>query len=74
MKKFIVLFALLVVLEIPLELWKMTPEHEREMVRHLATIEHCEKEAKKGFTRFRIWEEIRDGKWQLHIQGCKTEV
>lgn len=75
MKKFIVLFMLVCVLRVPVEIWGKAPEHERERVRTLATIEHCEKEAKRtGETKFKIWETIKNGQWELHIVSVKTHI
>jgi len=74
MRKWLVLFMWVLVLQIPLDKWKEVSEQKREEVRYLATQEHCRKEAKRGFVRFRIWEEIKNGMWNLHITGEKQEV
>jgi hypothetical protein len=68
------LFCLVLVLEVPLDIWRKAPEVERDRLRTLATIEHCQKEAKKGASKWRIFEVIKNGMWQLHIEEIKTEV
>jgi len=68
-------WLLILVLECPLEIWRIIPEHEREQIRILAVQEHCQKRMRENNeTRWRIRETIKDGFWQLHIQGYKTEV
>ena len=67
--------CLIVVLRIPVAVWQMASEHEREMVRTLTIQEHCLKESKKtGVCKFRVWERIFRGNWELHIIPIKTEV
>jgi hypothetical protein len=67
LKKFFVMFCLLVVMRVPLPEWTALSEKERDYVRAKATQEHM-KGWEKG-TIARIWEEIQEGKWELHIEA-----
>lgn len=67
--------VLVLVLSIPLDKWKQATEHERETLRMLTINEHCRDVAEKtGCRKFRIWETIKDGIWELHISPVNTEV
>jgi hypothetical protein len=68
------IWLLILVLQVPLELWSNAPESERDKLRTLATLEHCEKDAKKGASKWRIYEVIKDGFWELHVEEVKTII
>ena len=73
--KHLIIWLMVLVLSIPAELWRNAPESERERARVLAVSEHCLKEAKRtGWTKFKIWETIENGFWQLHIEPVKPEA
>ena len=75
MKKWVWLFCLVVILEIPFEIWSKASEYERDSARILAITEYCEREAKKtGWTKFKIWETIKNGNWQLNVVPIKPEA
>ena len=70
MKNLAIWFVVLV-LAIPLDQWRAVSEVEREKTRSMAIEQHL---SNQGGKVFRIWELIRDGQWQLHIEEKKTEV
>lgn len=72
MNKAVIWFAVLV-LQIPLEYWKNASEYERDLTRHTATMDYLSNPTFKGKS-FRIWEEIKDGNWQLHVEEMKVVI
>lgn len=73
--KNLVIWLFVLVLQIPAVQWANAPESERERARVLAIQTHCEKESERtGCRKFRIWEEIKDGFWNLYIEPWKSEV
>ena len=72
MKNLVIWFAVLVI-SIPLEYWRNASEYERELTRHTATMDYLSNPTFAG-KKFRIWEEIKDGCWQLHVEEQKVEI
>jgi len=72
LKNLVIWFAICII-QIPLEIWKQASEQERDKVRYTATMDYLSNPTFKG-KKFRIWEVIKDGNWQLHISEEKTEV
>jgi hypothetical protein len=54
-------------------MWANASEYERELTRHTATMDYLTNPVFKG-KKFRIWEEIKDGNWQLHVDECKVMI
>ena len=74
MKK-LAIWLMVLVLQIPLAKWQSATEQERETLRMLTITEHCREESQKtGCRKFRIWEVLKDGFWELHISPVHTEV
>jgi len=68
--KTLILWILIIVLQVPLSSWKAMTENDRNRIRILIITEFCEMYAKqKGVSRFKVWEEIKDGMWKLQINS-----
>lgn len=72
MKNLAVWFAVLV-LSLPIEVWKNASEYERDLTRHTAIMDYLSNPSFAG-KKFRIWEEIKDGNWQLHVEEEKVVI
>lgn len=66
--------VLVLVLEVPLQVWVNIPESERDRIRTQAVVDHCRKEIPKGFSKWRVYEEIKDFNWQLHVEPVEVSL
>lgn len=72
MKNLVVWFAVLI-LQIPTSIWSQASEVERDKVRFTATMDYLSNPTFAG-KKFRIWEEIKDGCWRLHVDEVKVNI
>jgi len=72
LKNLVIWFAVLVI-SVPISLWEQASEYERELTRHTATMDYLSNPTFKGKS-FKIWEEIKDGNWQLHCEEMRVII